>query len=211
MAEKFKTASCHVCAGAPVDTRLLHEHHMHPKGYGGSDDPENLVWLCGSCHDLVHRLSHFLRSKKTGLVRDLAQQYQESRGLSPAGRHRLLKLADVVAEAMTTHTPTFEELEEDEGGTILVQIPLPKSIHAKAKVLAASHTNPKSGRRMGLYKYLRRVVINHVTLATNAPMLAQEPRRYYVADADVGDPEDFSEATTKVETPRKQQGGLKPL
>jgi hypothetical protein len=185
---------------------------MHPKGYGGTDDPENLVWLCGACHDLVHRLSHFLRSKKTGLVRDLAQQYQESRGLSPAGRHRLLNLADVVARAMDNYTPSFEELEEDQEGTILVQIPLPRSIHARAKVLASSYTNPKSGRKMGLYKYLRRVIVNHVTLATNAPMLANDPKRYFVADSDVGKPEDFDEPTTKVEVPSgKKKGGLQPL
>lgn len=212
MTDKFKTASCHVCAGPPVDTRLLHEHHRHPKGYGGTDDPENLIWLCGSCHDLVHRLSHYLRSKKVGLVSDLAKQYQESRNMSPASRQRMLKLADVVAEAMETYTPSFEELEDEEQeGTILVQVPLPKSIHAKAKVLAASHTNPKSGRRMGLYKYLRRVLVNHVNLATNAPMLAKEPRRYFVADGNVGDPDDFTEATTKVEVPSSKQGGLKPL
>lgn len=30
-------------------------HHMQPVSLGGSDAPENLVSLCGSCHDEVHR------------------------------------------------------------------------------------------------------------------------------------------------------------
>ena len=30
------------------------EHHILPKSLGGTDDPENKVWLCAECHEKVH-------------------------------------------------------------------------------------------------------------------------------------------------------------
>lgn len=34
----------------------LHEHHIVPQAHGGSDEPENTVFLCGSCHQALHKL-----------------------------------------------------------------------------------------------------------------------------------------------------------
>ena len=156
-----------------MDTRLLHEHHVHPQGYGGEDDPKNLVWLCGSCHDLVHRLAHMIKSKKRGQAVDLAFQYQTSQNLSPAAKKRLLDLSQVVAVAMETYVPEAgDDLDILEQDRVLVQLALPRSIHTSAKSLAQGCTNPKSGRPMGLYRYLELVVINHVHRLSNAPGLA---------------------------------------
>ena len=35
-------------------TRFLEVHHITPRNQGGSNRPENLITLCGSCHRLVH-------------------------------------------------------------------------------------------------------------------------------------------------------------
>ena len=35
-------------------TRFLEVHHIKPRGQGGTNQPENLMTLCGSCHRLWH-------------------------------------------------------------------------------------------------------------------------------------------------------------
>jgi len=200
-AEKYQTARCYVHQGMPVDTRLLHEHHKRPQGYGGEkDDPENLVWLCGSCHDLVHRLAHFMRGRKKGLVSDLAQQYQASQNLSPAGKQRLLELANLVATTIDSFIPEdMEELVEED--TVLVQVPLPRSVHKMLKHLAAQHKNPGSKRQLGMYKYLQILITNHVKLATSSRMHAKDPEKYFGVDIDC----------TETPTLAKDMGDLIPF
>lgn len=39
------------CCGNPIE----HYHHLVPRSKGGSDTPENLMGLCNSCHDKVHK------------------------------------------------------------------------------------------------------------------------------------------------------------
>ena len=34
--------------------RGIHVHHRVFRSQGGDDAPENLVWLCGVCHDEAH-------------------------------------------------------------------------------------------------------------------------------------------------------------
>lgn len=48
------TASeCHQCSKAP-DWRGLQRHHIKHRSQGGTDEPGNLVLLCGHCHDAAH-------------------------------------------------------------------------------------------------------------------------------------------------------------
>jgi hypothetical protein len=200
--DHYKMGQCYVHKGPVVDTRLLHEHHKHPKGYGGSNDPDNLVWLCGSCHDLVHRLAHYIRRGKSGLVSDLAQQYQAAQNLSPAGRHRLLELAHLVATSMDTFIP--EDMEEfDEEDTVLVQIPLPRTIHKTAKYLASCYKNSGSGRQMGLYRYLSIVITNHVLLAGSTKIHNKNPNKLYVVDGGQGEEQAIA--------PSEDSNGLRPI
>jgi len=189
--------------GVPVDTRLLHEHHKQPKGYGGGNDPDNLVWLCGSCHDLVHRLAHLVRGKKLGVVSDLAQQYQTSQNLSPAGRHRLIELAKLVSMSMETFVPDEDMDEFDAEDTILVQIPLPRAIHKTAKHLASLTKNPGSKRQMGLYHYLSLVITNHVLLAGSSKIHNKNPAKLFGVDKDYS-----QEVSSDAGEP---QGGMRPI
>ena len=34
---------------------LMHAHHLKYRSQGGADSVDNLVALCGECHDLLHR------------------------------------------------------------------------------------------------------------------------------------------------------------
>lgn len=178
MANRIQTACCYVHKSVPVDVRLLHEHHRHPKGYGGADAAENLVWLCGSCHTVLHNLAHYLNSGKQGLASDLAMQYQTMQNLSPAGRHRLLALADIVAKAMKSYDVDDLEEKGDED-TIVMQLHVKRSVHKALKVEASKYTNPKSGRQMGLYNYVNRVLENHIRVAVTTPMLRKDDRKFY--------------------------------
>jgi 5-methylcytosine-specific restriction endonuclease McrA len=46
----------HTCQGQGCSSkRYLEVHHKVPRTMGGSNNPENLVTLCGACHRLVHR------------------------------------------------------------------------------------------------------------------------------------------------------------
>jgi 5-methylcytosine-specific restriction endonuclease McrA len=39
----------------------IHIHHRIHRSQGGGDVPENLVWLCGRCHDEAHNIrSHWV-------------------------------------------------------------------------------------------------------------------------------------------------------
>jgi 5-methylcytosine-specific restriction endonuclease McrA len=47
---------CYMCGMRPG----IHVHHRVKRSQGGSDVPENLVWLCGGCHDGEHGIrSHW--------------------------------------------------------------------------------------------------------------------------------------------------------
>jgi len=46
----------HRCRGAGCGSaRFLSVHHKVPRAAGGTNDPDNLITLCGSCHRAVHR------------------------------------------------------------------------------------------------------------------------------------------------------------
>jgi len=45
---------CRICGHANSD--VLEVHHLVPQRHGGSDTPENLVDLCGSCHNAIESL-----------------------------------------------------------------------------------------------------------------------------------------------------------
>lgn len=185
MAQNVKIASCYVHQNVKVDTRLLHKHHKHPQGYGGTDDPDNLVWLCGSCHDVLHRLAYMINNGKSGPARDLAAQYQDMQNLSPAGRHRLLDLSSTVAAAMrgALYTPEVSpDLVEETERKIIVSLHLPAKLHGALKAEASKYTNPVSGRRMGLYRYIERVLHNHVAVASNSPAAREDPRKFYAVE-----------------------------
>ena len=53
---------CQSCRGKRKDSKL-HVHHIVFRSQGGSDDESNLITLCKSCHDDVHRGILLLKKK----------------------------------------------------------------------------------------------------------------------------------------------------
>jgi hypothetical protein len=171
----IELASCFVHGGNPVDTRLLHLHHRIPLGYGGLDEPDNRRWLCGSCHDHVHRLSYLMIRGQSGVAHDLAMQAFPT---TPSIRVRLLDLVTTAAEAMKKHAPSNNpEQEQDE--VVVMQLHLPKSLHRRLKTLAATHTHPKSGRKVGLYRYCLTILQNHCKVAETESLPQATTQRLY--------------------------------
>ncbi len=215
MANRIQTACCYVHKSAPVDVRLLHEHHRHPKGYGGADSAENLVWLCGSCHTVLHNLAHYVNSGKQGLASDLSMQYQTMQNLSPAGKLRLLELANIVAKAMKSYD--VDGLEEpDDEDTVIMQLHVKRRVHKALKAEASKYTNPKSGRQMGLYNYANRVLENHIRVAVNTPMLRKDDSKFYgnegIAELAAAElPEEGDAAEAPPVEPQRPQRRLKPI
>jgi len=169
----LKLAACYVHGGVATDTRLLHEHHREPRGYGGADKSSNIVWLCGSCHDIIHRMDRWSRSGKQGLVSDLAVRYLPD---VPAARKRLLELVAVASK--TAHEFNPEEIPDVEHAHIVVQLHVPRDLHRKLKLLAYSHTNP-NGRRVGLYHYIMNILQNHVALTQNRALKQIPPEKLF--------------------------------
>jgi hypothetical protein len=67
-------------------------HHILPKSWGGSDDPSNIIVLCPTTHENVHKLLNVYVKYKTkpgcdvlrhynGFVRELAQRAWDQRGV----------------------------------------------------------------------------------------------------------------------------------
>ena len=54
MSDQTNRESCYIC-GEPVG-HLLETHHIVPRRHGGSDNVENLVDLCPSCHQALEKI-----------------------------------------------------------------------------------------------------------------------------------------------------------
>jgi len=140
-------------------------------------------------------------------------QYQTMQNLSPAGRHRLLALSRTVAEAMKSFVPDADSLEEKSDDTVIIQLHIQRNLHKALKLEASKYTNPKSGRQMGLYNYINRVLENHIRVAATSPMHRKDDAKFFGANL-VPTPTEagkLAPETTEVEAPRSPQRRLKPI
>ena len=66
--------TCQSCKGKSKDNRK-EVHHIIFRSNNGSDDPENLITLCKSCHDSLHdnKLNLNLKGKKKGKLKHATQ------------------------------------------------------------------------------------------------------------------------------------------
>ena len=150
--------------GDPVDVVFLCEHHRQPRAFGGDNDPENLIWLCSGCHDILHRLATMKAARKAGLVQDFLSLYLPS---SPAARERLETLVSEVLKAKLASSNTAV-LQDDQ---VLLTLKVPRSVHSKLKTLSMDYLHA-SGRKVGLAAYAAFVLYQH-TLATQGSVLPQ--------------------------------------
>lgn len=124
--------NCLIHNDKQVSTKLLEEHHKHPTAYGGPDIPENICWLCPSCHDAVHRMSHLYYARKNGEADDLITQYLPNQ---PARQQRLKQLCLTVANARREHVRTGDApaAGEDEQETVKMTVEVPSWVHHRLK------------------------------------------------------------------------------
>lgn len=61
-----KAGVCYFCG--EENPTALEEHHLVPRRYNGPDYPENLVTLCGSCHNKIERLYDDTFYERLGVV-----------------------------------------------------------------------------------------------------------------------------------------------
>ena len=66
--------TCQHCKGKSND-RKLHCHHVVFKEDGGSDEPDNLLVMCKTCHDSLHagKISLSLKGNKKGTLKHATQ------------------------------------------------------------------------------------------------------------------------------------------
>ena len=70
--------TCQKCKGKKKDPKL-HVHHIVFRSQGGSDSPDNLITLCKTCHDDLHKQENAakeslkLQKKRTVCTRDAVQ------------------------------------------------------------------------------------------------------------------------------------------
>lgn len=94
MAELSPIRNCGVCDKQAAE-ESLDTHHRKPQSAGGGDDAANLIQICQSCHQFIHRLVHLLRKGDTQRIAHLLNSnYQDK----PKKVHDLL--VDLAATAM---------------------------------------------------------------------------------------------------------------
>ena len=59
--------TCQICKGKSKDT-VLEVHHIIPRSKGGTDRPDNLITLCRTCHERLHKgeIKTTLKHKNNG-------------------------------------------------------------------------------------------------------------------------------------------------
>ena len=156
---------CHIHGGQQVSRELLVEHHKHPTGYGGApDDPNNIIFICASCHTILHKMEAAFYAKNIGKANDLANQYLPN---DPRRRTILIALANQAASAKRQHYENHpndvpEDPDEVEERLIIVQLEMEESLHHCLKVKASDFKHPQSGKKVGLYRYILEVLRAHV-------------------------------------------------
>ncbi|MBO0792846.1 MAG: HNH endonuclease, partial [Ktedonobacteraceae bacterium] len=81
--------TCQWCKGKSKD-RVLNVHHIESRKTGG-DSPDNLITLCETCHDLIHRThQEHKMQRKNGSFRDATQMgiirwriYEQAKAVFP--------------------------------------------------------------------------------------------------------------------------------
>ena len=86
---------CQICG--EQRPRSMETHHIIPRRYGGSDDTENLVTLCSSCHRAVESIYSDDRWKAAGLSKEDTDTEQNPRP-EKVGKSLLFDLVEMVRE-----------------------------------------------------------------------------------------------------------------
>lgn len=142
--------TCYI-EGKAYPRATCHQHHKNPRHAGGSDSPDNLVWLCANAHQLVHRAAQMIKAKKSGHANDLAMSAYPL----PSIRQRFLEI--VSAEVLSS------EVAEDAGkgrAFIVVEVPIPKEDYVRLKLKVSDQR--AGGKKVSISDYVARLVLAHL-------------------------------------------------
>jgi len=141
--------TCYICKQLKP-RKLAHEHHKVPRAAGGKDTKDNLVYLCPTCHDNLHRFAEMISNGKSSEAVDLATlEYK-----APAVRSRSMKLAQLVAKSFAI--PGLDERAETE-----VRVTLPTELVKRLRVLASEHPGDR-GRPLGVPKFAALILTQYL-------------------------------------------------
>lgn len=126
-----------------------HLHHESPRYTGGSDDPDNLVWLCANCHTLVHRAASLVLLNRSGEVDQLEFFYDNERA---RGRFR-----EVFGEIVLADIKTMDSKRREFAP---VRIDVRSDVYSRLKLLVAD--TRYYGRRMSIERYLNMLIEDHL-------------------------------------------------
>ncbi len=88
--------TCHVHHDKRLPRKLAHSHHVNPRLAQGSDDSENLIWLCPDCHHTIHQIATMLAHGRAGEAIFFANEAYPH----PPLKKRALELASIVSEGI---------------------------------------------------------------------------------------------------------------
>lgn len=126
------------------------EHHIVPQAAGGTDDPSNLVWLCATCHNVLHRCEEHLQAGRAGVVRDIiSSAYTGARS-----RSRMERLVQEAAKAFAAAD------EAGVAGDGILEIP--RALFDLLKMAARETKDPQTGRRASVQGYVLRLIQGHL-------------------------------------------------
>ena len=126
--------TCHNCKGKTKDSKL-EVHHIIFRKNGGSDDPDNLITLCKTCHDRLH--DGTIRLKKKGKIKGRLKHATQMNSI----RVQLLKLFPDAKETFGFITKEHRQLMD-----------LPKDHYIDAVAIASQGYNVNFKTRTVLLK-----------------------------------------------------------
>lgn len=101
---------CQWCKGTSKDRRL-HVHHIESRKTGG-DSPDNLITLCETCHDLIHRTHQEQKiERKPRGFRDATQMGTMRWGIYEQAKE-LFPQVHLTYGYLTKHTRVTHQLEK---------------------------------------------------------------------------------------------------
>lgn len=96
----------------------------------------------------------------------------------------MIALVAAVAQAMKDYVPELGD-EDDEDDTVVVTLHVPRKLHHKLKTCATNYSNARSGRRVGLYNYILKVLKNNVSVEMHSAGTHTDPvKKYGIAETD---------------------------
>lgn len=147
----METISCGICRRR-TPTQLAHEHHVRPQAAGGG--PQDTTWLCGGCHDNVHRVYDMLKGPRAVHAEDVVRTFYAG---DSGAQTRCMHFALEVLRWMQAKQDGRLQIDLNDEVEILVKIPL--GVKNALQLLGREARDPETNRRLGLAGVARQALV----------------------------------------------------